>query len=313
MSKFSKQSTHLTDDQCRVDQFRHGDNEHHTPQRTGHFLLIGPTNAGKSTLINALVSYKVSGISHKINMTQRVVRGIMTDSSRQLIILDTPGLITTIHGLAYAKQEHNLALKHSEQVDVVGVIVDAQRSAECLNASFLKRLEQRGAKNLILILNKVDCVKKDRLLSLTQAYANLAHWDSVFMISALKRDGLDALKRYLLDVIPIGNWLYPPQQKTEQSLEELCEEITREQLFARLHEELPYALRVSTTSLVEVASQALRVEQTIFVQKRSQVAIVCGQNGQTIKTIGTGARYELKKILKREVHLFLHVKVSKTL
>jgi GTPase len=274
--------------------------------RCGFVALIGATNAGKSTLINRLVGTKVSIVSHKVQTTRSIVRGIAIFKTSQVIFVDTPGIFRPKRRLDRAMVE--TAWGGARDADLVAVLIDAARGlSEDAQALLGKLGEVRQPK--ILLLNKIDTVKPEQLLALTAEANNLATFVQTFMISALTGDGLDDLSQYLGEAVPPGPFLYPEDDVSDVPLRQLAAEITRENIFRRLHQELPYASTVETESWKEQKDGSVRIEQNIFVERNSQKKIVVGKSGQTIKAISMAARKEIAEIVEKPVHLFLFVKV----
>lgn len=274
--------------------------------RCGFVALIGAPNAGKSTLINALVGAKVTIVSRKVQTTRALIRGIAVEDKSQLIFVDTPGIFAPKRRLDRAMV--TTAWSGAHEADLVGVLVDAQKGLSEDTESILASLDDVKPPK-VLILNKVDVVAKEKLLTLTQAANAKARFETTFMISALTGDGVVDLKRWFAARVPPGPWLYPPDQMSDAPLRHLAAEITREKLFERLHQELPYESTVETESWKELRGGDIRIEQTIYVERESQRKIVLGKGGQAIKAIGEAARKEIAKIVEAKVHLFLFVKV----
>jgi GTP-binding protein Era len=274
--------------------------------RCGFVALIGAPNAGKSTLLNALVGSKVTIVSHKVQTTRALIRGITLEGNAQLIFVDTPGIFAPKRRLDRAMV--TTAWSGAHEADLVGVLIDARKGIDEEAEALLDRLaDVKPAK--ILILNKIDLVPRDTLLLLTKIANEKAKFDSTFMISALTGDGVADLKTWLAARMPPSPWLYPPDQMSDAPLRQLAAEITREKLFERLHQELPYHSTVETESWKELRGGDIRVEQTIYVERESQRKIVIGKGGQTLKSIGESSRREIAEIVEHKVHLFLFVKV----
>jgi len=274
--------------------------------RCGFVALIGAPNAGKSTLLNALVGSKVTIVSHKVQTTRALIRGITIFDKSQLIFVDTPGIFSPKRRLDRAMV--TTAWSGAHEADVVGVLIDARKDLEDDNEAILARLSEVKAPKL-LILNKVDVTAKEALLNLASEANAKAQFEATFMLSALTGDGVSDLKKWLARHVPPGPWLYPPDQMSDAPLRQLAAEITREKLFERLHQELPYHSTVETEQWKELRKGDIRVEQTIYVERESQRKIVLGTGGQTIKAIGEAARKEIAEIAEAKVHLFLFVKV----
>ena len=274
--------------------------------RCGFVALIGAPNVGKSTLVNALVGTKVTIVTPKVQTTRALVRGIATEGRSQIILVDTPGIFAPRRRLDRAMV--TTAWGGAHDADMVCLLLDARRGLDSESMDILAKLgDLRHPK--VLILNKVDIVAKPSLLTLAADASARAEFAATFMISALTGDGVAALRRWLAEHVPAGPWHYPEDQIAEAPLRHLAAEITREKLFLRLHQELPYQSTVETDAWQELPDGSVRIEQTIYVERESQRKIVLGKGGQTIKSIGAAARRELCEILERPVHLFLFVKV----
>ena len=274
--------------------------------RCGFVALIGAPNAGKSTLLNALVGSKVTIVSRKVQTTRALIRGIAVEGASQLIFVDTPGIFAPRRRLDRAMV--TTAWSGAHDADLVGVLIDARKGIEEEADAILKRLADVKVPK-ILILNKIDVVPRDTLLALTKVANDKATFEATFMISALTGDGVLDLKQWLAARMQPGPWLYPPDQMSDAPVRQLAAEITREKLFERLHQELPYHSTVETETWKELRRGDLRVEQTIYVERESQRKIVLGKGGATIKAIGEAARKEIAEIVEAKVHLFLFVKV----
>ena len=288
-----------------------------TDTRCGFVAIIGATNAGKSTLVNALVGAKVSIVTHKVQTTRSRVRGIGLRGSSQIIFVDTPGIFAPRRRLDKAMV--SAAWEGAGDADLTCLVVDAEaylnreesganaRAAEDADKIISKLIE--SAKRPVLVLNKIDKVQRSQLLELSAKLNAQGHFAETFMISAHKGDGVEDLAQYCAYHVPKGPWLYPEEQAADMPLRLLAAEIVREKLTVRLHEELPYATMVETESWEEKADGSARIECTVFVERDGQKAIVLGKGGRTIKEIGQNARTELTEMLERPVHLFLFVKV----
>jgi GTPase len=274
--------------------------------RCGFVALIGSTNVGKSTLVNALVGSKVAIVTPKAQTTRALLRGIATDGTAQIILVDTPGLFTPKRRLDRAMVAS--AWSGAGDADVICVIIDAQHGFAQETPELLDRLKELRQPKA-LVFNKIDVVDKPSLLGLAQDANARAAFAVTFMISALKGDGVADLKHWLANAVPAGPWLYPEDQIADAPSRSLAAEITREKLYLRLHQELPYQSTVETEAWNERPDGSLRIEQTIYVERESQRKIVLGKGGQTIKAIGAAARQEIAALFERPVHLFLFVKV----
>jgi GTP-binding protein Era len=274
--------------------------------RCGFVALIGAPNAGKSTLLNALVGSKVSIVSRKVQTTRALIRGIAIEGTAQVIFVDTPGIFSPRRRLDRAMV--TTAWTGAHEADLVGVLIDARNGVEDEAEDILRRLSDVKAVK-VLILNKIDVVPKEKLLMLAQECNAAAKFEATFMVSALTGDGVGDLKAWLAQRVPPGPWLYPADQISEAPMRQLAAEITREKLFERLHQELPYHSTVETDVWKELRHGDIRIEQTIYVERESQRKIVLGKGGETIKAIGEAARKDITEIVDAKVHLFLFVKV----
>ena len=274
--------------------------------RCGFIALIGAPNAGKSTLINALVGTKVSIVSHKVQTTRALVRGIAIEGRSQLVFIDTPGIFAPRRRLDRAMVTTAWASAHD--ADLVGVLIDARRGIDAEVSGLLDRVAS-VRHGRFLILNKIDLVEKPTLLVLAQTANQRAAFETTFMISALHSDGVVDMRRWLAARAPAGPWHFPEDQVSDAPLRQLAAEITREKLYLRLHQELPYHSTVETVDWKELKDGSVRIEQTIFVERESQRKIVLGKGGQTIKAIGSEARREIAAAVEAKVHLMLFVKV----
>jgi GTPase len=274
--------------------------------RCGFVALIGAPNAGKSTLANALVGSKVSIVTPKVQTTRTLVRGIAIIGDTQLIFVDTPGIFLPRRRLDRAMVTS--AWGSTQDADIVALLIDAHKGLKDDDEAILNKLAETRAPKA-LVLNKVDLIEKPALLALTQKLNERAAFAATFMISALTGDGVADLKAWFAAHVPIGPWLYPEEQISDAPLRQLAAEITREKLYLRLHQELPYQSTVETEVWKELRDGSVRIEQTIYVERESQRKIVLGKAGQAIKAIGAAARGEIAAAIEQPVHLFLHVKV----
>jgi GTP-binding protein Era len=270
--------------------------------------LIGAPNTGKSTLVNALVGSKVSIVTPKVQTTRTLIRGIVCAGPAQLILVDTPGIFVPRRRLDRAMV--GTAWGGAEDADIVALLIDARKGVKEDDEAILRRLvDLRPTQKKVLLLNKVDLVKKPSLLALAGALNERGMFAATFMVSALTGDGLAVLKNWFVAHVPLGPWLYPADQISDAPLRQLAAEITREKLYLRLHQELPYQSTVETEVWNEQKDGTVRIEQTIYVERPSQRKIVLGKGGQTIKAIGAAARTEIAAAIEQPVHLFLFVKV----
>ena len=274
--------------------------------RCGFIALIGAPNAGKSTLINALVGSKVSIVSHKVQTTRMLVRGIAIEGAAQLIFVDTPGIFTPKRRLDRAMV--TTAWTGAHDADLTVLLIDARKGIDDENGAIIDKMQEVGGKK-VLLLNKIDLVEKESLLALAKAANERIAFAATFMVSALNGNGVADLKTWLAGQVQSGPWHYPPDQISDAPMRQLAAEITREKLFERLHQELPYQSTVETESWKELKDGSIRIEQTIYVERESQRKIVLGKAGQTIKAIGADARKDIAEATETKVHLFLFVKV----
>ena len=273
----------------------------------GVVALIGPPNVGKSTLINALVGAKISIVTPKVQTTRSLIRGIAIEGTAQLIFVDTPGIFLPRRRLDRAMV--GTAWGSAQDADVVAFVIDAHRGIKADDDAIWRGLADVRAGKKALVLNKIDIVPKPALLTLAQTLNERAEFAATFMISALSGDGVVGLKRWFADNAPPGPWLYPEDQISDAPMRQLAAEITREKLYLRLHQELPYQSTVETETWKELRDGSVRIEQTIFVERESQRKILLGKGGQTIRAIGAAARADIAAALEQRVHLFLFVKV----
>ena len=274
--------------------------------RCGFITLIGAPNAGKSTLVNALVGSKVAIVTPKVQTTRALLRGIAMVDKAQLVFIDTPGIFAPRRRLDRAMV--TTAWGGARDGDIVAVMIDAKQGIDDEAANIFGQLGEIALPK-VLILNKVDLVEKAKLLALAQDANERAKFDATFMVSALKGDGVGDVKSWFAGHVPEGPWHYPEDEVSDAPLRQLAAEITREKLFLKLHQELPYQSTVETESWQERKDGSVRIEQTIYVERESQRKIVLGKGGQSIKAIGEASRREITKLIERPAHLFLFVKV----
>jgi GTPase len=275
-------------------------------RRCGFVAIVGAPNVGKSTLVNALVGAKVTIVSPKVQTTRAIMRGIAIEGDAQLIFVDTPGIFSPRRRLDRAMVA--TAWSGAKDADVVALMIDAKRGLDDESAAIAARLADVPAPK-ILIVNKVDLVAKPSLLGLVAAANEKAQYAATFMVAALSGYGVPEVKKWLAAHVPEGPWHYPEDQISDAPLRALASEITREKIYLRLHQELPYHSTVETESWQERKDGSVRIEQTIYVERESQRKIVLGKGGQAIKAIGALARQEIAEIIEKPVHLFLFVKV----
>ncbi|WP_114943769.1 GTPase Era [Microvirga calopogonii] len=277
-----------------------------TNTKAGFVALIGAPNAGKSTLLNSLVGSKVSIVSRKVQTTRALVRGIAIEGEAQIVFVDTPGIFKPKRRLDRAMVTS--AWGGAGDADVIALLLDVRKGIDEEAEAILDKLPELKRPK-VLILNKIDLIERSKLLELSAKLNEKVPFAHTFMISALKGDGIQTLKRQLAEMMPEGPWLYPEDQISDAPLRMLAAEITREKIYERLHEELPYQSTVETDQWQVRPDGSVRIEQTVFVERDSQRKIVLGKGGQTIKAIGQAARKEIAEIAESPVHLFIFVKV----
>jgi len=281
--------------------------ETHVPEtHAGFVAIIGAPNAGKSTLVNRLVGSKVSIVSRKVQTTRGRIRGIAMRGACQLVLVDTPGIFRPRRRLDRAMVD--AAWHEAADADETVFVIDAGKGITEDVERIVERLANWPRKPL-LALNKIDLTPKEQLLALAKMLNDKAAFADTFMISAERGFGVEDLCERLVKAMPAGHWLYPEDQVADAPLRSMASEITREKIYDRLHEELPYASTVETTQWKELKGGSVRIEQTIFVERESQRAIVLGDKGRTIKAISMEARKEIAEVAEKPVHLFLFVKV----
>lgn len=275
-----------------------------TQTRCGFVAILGAPNAGKSTLINHLVGRKVTIVSSKVQTTRQRILGITVQEDSQLILVDTPGIFTPQKRLERAMVQ--AAWEATRDADLTALIVDVSQKSLASSVAILEKL---GRRPVILVLNKIDQVKHTALLEIAAKFQSFTNITRTFMICALTGDGVPDFARFLASEAPISPWLYPEDQLTDMPQKLWSAEITREQLFQRLHHELPYSAMVETEAWEEFENGTVKVNQVIYVAREGQKAIVLGKGGRQVKAISSAAREEMSLFLNRTVHLFLHVKV----
>ncbi|MGY0573514.1 GTPase Era [Bradyrhizobium sp. RDM12] len=277
-----------------------------TATRCGFVALIGAPNVGKSTLVNALVGAKVTIVSRKVQTTRALIRGIVIENNAQIILVDTPGIFLPKRRLDRAMV--STAWTGAHDADLVCVLLDAKSGIDEEAEAILTKVASVNH-DKILVINKVDLVQREKLLALAQAANERMPFAKTFMVSAISGDGVDDIRSTLAEMVAPGPFLYPEDQMSDAPMRHLAAEITREKIYRKLHQELPYQSTVETDKWEERKDKSVRIEQTIFVERESQRKIVLGKGGASIKSIGADSRKELAEILGVPVHLFLFVKV----
>jgi len=278
--------------------------------RAGFVALIGEPNAGKSTMLNALVGVKLSIVTHKVQTTRGRIRGVLNTEDDQIIFVDTPGLFAPKRRLDRAMVA--AAWAGAGEADAVVLLIEAQKGlTDGVRRIVAQYREQVSPEIPIAIaVNKIDKVRRDSLLALTTQITELHDFKRIFYVSATRSDGLDDMVNWLRGLMPGGPWLYPEDQLGDASLRSIAAEMTREKLMLRLHQELPYQLTVGTDQWEDRKDGSARIEQTVYIAKEGHRPIVLGKGGQTLKAVGQDSRKELAEMLGHPVHLFLHVKVD---
>ncbi|MEQ1510981.1 MAG: GTPase Era [Sphingopyxis sp.] len=276
-------------------------------RKCGFVAVVGAPNAGKSTLVNTLVGQKVAITSAKAQTTRTRLMGIAIEGEAQIVLIDTPGIFRPERRLDRAMVA--AAWSGAEGADAILLMVDAAKGLNAKVSAILDALQGR-AEPLYLVINKVDVVRKESLLPLVEDLMTRAPFRLAFFISAMSGDGVDGLKSALVEMLPDGDWHFPEDEVSDAPERQLAAEITREQLYRQLHEELPYASAVETEVFTARRDGSVEIRQQILVARDSQKAIILGKGGARIKAIGTAAREEMTTQLGRKCHLFLHVKVK---
>jgi GTP-binding protein Era len=273
--------------------------------RCGFVALVGAPNVGKSTLINQLVGAKVSIVTPKVQTTRSQVRGIVMHGDAQVVFIDTPGIFAPRRKLDRAMVQ--AAWSGADDADLVALLIDAKKGLDDEARAIIERLDE--ARRKVCLINKIDLVPKESLLLLADELARACSFERIFLISAAKNDGVGDVLRYFAGAVPAGPHHYPADEISDLPERLMAAEVTREKLYLRLHEELPYQSTVETDSWKDLRDGSVRIEQTIFVERESQRKIALGEGGRMIKAVSMDARKELETALGRKVHLFLHVKV----
>ncbi len=277
------------------------------PTRCGIVAVIGPTNAGKSTLVNRFIGSKVSIVTHKVQTTRSRIRAISILDLTQIIYVDTPGIFAPQRRLERAMVD--AAWVGAEEADIVLLVIDSIRGIGPDIKSIIDKLSKRECQ-IYIVLNKIDNLKREFLLRLIDELKYETKINEIFMVSALNGEGVSELQTTIATRMPAGPWLFPDDQLSDLPQRLLASEITREKVYLYLHQELPYSVAVDNDNWKELKDNSIRIEQVIYVQRESQKGIVLGSGGKTIKRIRTESQRELSDLFETKVHLFLHVKVS---
>lgn len=269
--------------------------------------LVGKPNVGKSSLLNALIGERISIVTHKVQTTRSNIRGILNIQNTQLIFIDTPGLFKAARPLEKALVKN--AVRSFDEANIICVLFDVKKLAlDSLEP--LKNYLKTSKKKCYAILNKIDVIEKSKLLEITKQLSSEHLFEEIFMLSALKGDGLEHFKEFLVKKAKVGEWLFDEDQLTDVPMRSIAEEITREQAFLLLHNELPYSLKIETDNWEEKKGDSVKIHQTLFVLKESQKIIALGKQGIKIKEISRRSRLRIEKLIGKKTHLFLHVKVA---
>ncbi len=276
--------------------------------KCGFIALIGAPNAGKSTLLNALVGTKVSIVTHKAQTTRAQIRGVVSEEQSQVIFVDTPGIFKP-------KRRLDRAMVHSAwsgagDADIVALIVDTHRGMSDDVKLLIDGLAKDKSRK-ILVLNKIDSVKPEKILALSKEINNIVSFEETFMVSALNGNGVADFMNWCANNVPLGPWHFPKDHLTDLTLALTASEVTREKLFLRIHEEIPYNTTIETESFKVQKDGSYKIDQVIYVTRDTHKKIILGKGGQSIKAIGEQSRKELMEIFETKVHLFLFVKVRK--
>ena len=281
------------------------------PKNSGIVTIIGEVNVGKSSLLNILVKKDVSIITHKSNTTNKQIKGIKSYKNSQIIFIDTPGLY-----INKGKTNRNFLSEIWSAVteaDFLCIVVDGNRTVSNVVYQLLEQINEKNLpkKRIILAINKIDLISKDKLLKKTQEINEKYEFDKIFMISALKNDGIDDLLNWFTKHLPQKKWSYPPHIISDQSFDQQLNEKTRQIILLRIHDEIPYSIEVSSDNIINVSKSKLRIFQSIYVHNQRHRSILIGKKGETIKSISIGARKKIEKFTNKKIDLFLEVKIQK--
>ena len=281
------------------------------PKNSGIVTIIGEVNVGKSSLLNILVKKDVSIITHKSNTTNKQIKGIKSYKNSQIIFIDTPGLY-----INKGKTNRNFLSEIWSAVteaDFLCIVVDGNRTVSNVVYQLLEQINEKNLpkKRIILAINKIDLISKDKLLKKTQEINEKYEFDKIFMISALKNDGIDDLLNWFTKHLPQKKWSYPPHIISDQSFDQQLNEKTRQIILLRIHDEIPYSIEVSSDNIINVSKSKLRIFQSIYVHNQRHRSILIGKKGETIKSISMGARKKIEKFTNKKIDLFLEVKIKK--
>ena len=281
------------------------------PKNSGIVTIIGEVNVGKSSLLNILVKKDVSIITHKSNTTNKQIKGIKSYKNSQIVFIDTPGLY-----INKGKTNRNFLSEIWSAVteaDFLCIVVDGNRTVSNVLYQLLEQINEKNLpkKRIILAINKIDLISKEKLLKKTQEINDKYEFDKIFMISALKNDGIDDLLNWFTKHLPQKKWSYPPHIISDQSFDQQLNEKTRQIILLRIHDEIPYSIEISSDNIINVSKSKLRIFQSIYVHNQRHRSILIGKKGETIKSISIGARKKIEKFTNKKIDLFLEVKIKK--
>ena len=281
------------------------------PKNSGIVTIIGEVNVGKSSLLNILVKKDVSIITHKSNTTNKQIKGVKSYKNSQIVFIDTPGLY-----INKGKTNRNFLSEIWSAVteaDFLCIVVDGNRTVSNVVYQLLEQINEKNLpkKRIILAINKIDLISKDKLLKKTQEINDKYEFDKIFMISALKNDGIDDLLNWFTKHLPQKKWSYPPHIISDQSFDQQLNEKTRQIILLRIHDEIPYSIEISSDNIINVSKSKLRIFQSIYVHNQRHRSILIGKKGETIKSISIGARKKIEKFTNKKIDLFLEVKIKK--
>lgn len=272
--------------------------------KCGFIAILGKTNAGKSTLVNKIIGQKVSIVSRKVKTTISKILGILINGETQVILIDTPGFMKKKSG-----KLEKITWDAFREADHILFVIDVFKKSFDDSLKLLEKIDKE--KSVSLVLNKIDLIHKPKLLEIAKNLSEVRNFENIFMTSSTSGIGIKEIKEYIVSKMPDGEWLYPKDAITDSSLEKYSAEITREHIYHRIHQEIPYKCVIETENIEEKEDSSLKIIQNIFVSTDSHKSILIGHNGSKIKAIGSAAREELSELLQTEVHLFLHVFVDK--
>ncbi len=280
-------------------------------KNSGIVTIIGEVNVGKSSLLNILVKKDVSIITHKSNTTNKQIKGVKSYKNSQIVFIDTPGLY-----VSKGKTNRNFLSEIWSAVteaDFLCIVIDGNKNASNVLYQLLEQINEKNLpkKRIILAINKIDIISKEKLLNKAQEINKKYEFDKIFMISALKNDGIDDLLNWFIKHLPQKKWSYPPHIISDQSFDQQLNEKTRGVILLRIHDEIPYSIEVSTDDIINVSKSKLRIFQSIYVNNQRHRSILLGKKGETIKSISIGARKKIEKFTNKKINLFLEIKIKK--